>query len=114
MNQNILQDKTFRLAMQIVRLCGHLQATKKEFVISQELLRSGTNIGANIRFAFEAINVSNRIIKFQMAKRKVQETIHWLEIAEKMSFLPADDAKEIYEECQSILEMIQNHLSKLL
>ncbi|MCU0443848.1 MAG: four helix bundle protein [Microscillaceae bacterium] len=100
--------------MKVVRLCGHLQASKKEFVISQQLLRSGTSIGANLRFAFEAINPANSLNKLQIAEKKVQETIHYLELIEKMNFLSIDETKEIKEECQAILAMIQQHLSTLL
>lgn len=72
-NKSILKDKSFLFALRIVKLCKFLCDEKREFVLSKQLLRSGTSVGANIREAQNAQSKADFIHKFQFLKRNVMK-----------------------------------------
>jgi four helix bundle protein len=108
MSRQIIQDKSFQLAIKIVKLCGYLQDSKKDYVISKQLLKIGTSIGANIRFAYEADNQIVRLQKFQTAFKKTQETIYWLDLLAETKILNQEDLNLIVSDCEEVLKMLQN------
>lgn len=71
MSKSILKDKSFLLALHIIRLFKHLSDKKKEFVMSRQLLRSGTSVGANIREAQNAQSENDFIHKLSIVKNNV-------------------------------------------
>ena len=78
---NIIIKLTFQFALEIIRYCEELQEDKK-FVIANQLLKSGTSIGANIREAQNAESKADFIHKFKIAAKEIEETIYWLELCE--------------------------------
>ena len=74
-----IKDRTFYFAIEIVRLCSELRE-KKEFELSNQLIRSGTSIGANIREAFNGYSDKDYLFKLSIAQKEADETIYWLEI----------------------------------
>jgi len=77
---NIVRDKSFAFAVRIVSLYKYLCADKKEFVLSKQLLRSGTSIGANVREAVNAESKKDFIHKLAIAQKECDESIYWLEL----------------------------------
>ncbi|MXN92687.1 four helix bundle protein [Flavobacterium sp. Sd200] len=77
--QNIIVTQTFEFALFIVKYCELLQDNKK-FVIANQLLKSGTSIGANIREAQNAESKADFIHKFKIAAKEIEETFYWLEL----------------------------------
>lgn len=78
MESNIVLEKALAFALRIVRLCRYLNEVKKEFVLSKELLSSGTNIGKHINAAVGAESRNFFVSEFGVAKRKSYETQYWL------------------------------------
>ena len=76
---NLIIKLTFQFALDIVKYCEGLQENKK-FVIANQLLKSGTSIGANIREAQNAESKADFIHKFKIAAKEIEETIYWLEL----------------------------------
>jgi four helix bundle protein len=75
---NIVLDKSLDFALRIVRLCHYLNEEKREYVLSKELLISGTNIGRHVRAAVGAENRETFVSEFGIARRRALETEYWL------------------------------------
>lgn len=78
MDDNIVLQKSLDFALRIVKLCHYLNETKREFVLSKELLISGTNIGRHVKAAVGAENRDVFISEFGIARRRALETEYWL------------------------------------
>ena len=87
MKNNIIKDKSFDFAIRIVRLYQYLNSNKKEFVLSKQLLRSGTSIGAMIREAEHAESKNDFIHKFAIAQKEANEVVYWLELLKATDYL---------------------------
>jgi len=77
--ENVIVILTFKFALEIIKYCESLQENKK-FVIANQLLKSGTSIGANIREAQNAESKADFIHKFKISAKEIEETIYWLEL----------------------------------
>jgi four helix bundle protein len=77
--ENVIIKLTFQFALYIIKYCENLQESKK-FVIANQLLKSGTSIGANIREAQNAESKADFIHKFKISAKEIEETIYWLEL----------------------------------
>lgn len=77
--ENIVVIQSFQFALDIIRYCESLQENKK-FVIANQLLKSGTSIGANIREAQNAESKADFVHKFKIAAKEIEETSYWLEL----------------------------------
>ncbi len=87
MHDNVVRDKTFVLALRVVKLCQYLNAEKKEFVLSKQLLRSGTAIGALVREAEQAESRADFAHKLAIALKEANETDYWLELLRAAGYL---------------------------
>ena len=75
-----IQDKSFRFAVRIVNLCRYLQTEQKEYVLTKQLLRSGTSIGANVSESQQAQSRLDFINKLNIALKEAYETNYWLRL----------------------------------
>jgi len=105
--ENIIVNKSFKFALKIVAYCELLEE-KKKYVISNQLLKSGTSIGANIREAQNAESKTDFIHKIKLAAKEADETEYWLQICKHTPLYPFDD-----QLLTDILELIKI-LSKIL
>ena len=80
MRESVLRDKSFSFAIRVVNLFKHLKETKNEYVISKQLLRSGTSVGANIRESEYSESKADFVHKLSIAQKEANETIYWLEL----------------------------------
>lgn len=122
MNQkkNILKDKSFLFAIRIVNLYKHLINQKKEFVLSKQMVRSGTSIGANVREAYNAESKKDFIHKLSICQKEADETAYWLELLKATEFISISefesintDAFELYKIITSSILTTKNNLKKL-
>ena len=88
MKTNLIKKKSFDFAIRIVHLFKHLQKEKKEFVLSKQLLRSGTAVGALIREAEHAQSKADFIHKMKIAFKESEELDYWLELTRASVGLP--------------------------
>ena len=88
--ENVIIKLTFQFALEIVKYCEDLQLSKK-FVIANQLLKSGTSVGANIREAQNAESKADFIHKFKIAAKEIEETIYWLELCKYSENYPNSD-----------------------
>ena len=78
MKESVVRDKSFAFAVRVVRLCQHVQTTRREFVLSKQLLRSGTAIGALIREADQAESRADFVHKMSIALKEANESEYWI------------------------------------
>ena len=88
--ENTAKFKSKRFAVRIVRLYQYLRNDKREFVLSKQLLRSGTSIGANIAEAIYGSSRRDFVAKPQIAKKEAAESMYWLELLNSCDFISDD------------------------
>lgn len=108
MAENKLADSSTEFAIKILELTENM---KGHYSLSNQLERSGTSIGANIREAKYAHSRPDFIAKLQIALKECYETEYWLEIAQKANILSSDKAKLLLHDCGSIRRMLISSLN---
>ena len=98
-----LLDKSKAFALQIIKVCNTVKSTKKETVLTGQLIRSGTSIGANIREAFYAHGKADFIAKLQIALKECSESEYWLELLLESGFY---DDSSILNQCIEIKRLL--------
>jgi len=91
---NLIQIKTFDFALSIIELYKYLVKEKKEYVISKQLLRSGTSVGANIREAVVAQSKKEFIAKLNISLKEIHECQYWLQLLNKSGFISNEQGLE--------------------
>lgn len=104
-NDNLILDKTLQFAVRIVHLYKYLNS-KGEYVLSKQLLRSGTSIGANLREAIEGISKSDFIAKSYISLKEARETEYWLEILHLTEYISDKEFKSINSDLSEILKIL--------
>ncbi len=105
MNNGPLSNQSVNFAIDIVNYHKWLVAEKKEFVLSKQILRSGTSIGANIHEARYAVSKEDFIFKMQLSLKEASETEYWLIVLEQTGYLP-DEFRFLKNNCISIKKML--------
>lgn len=108
--QNPLKDKSFQFALNIVKLFKILTEEKREYIMSKQLLRSGTSIGANIREGQNAQSKLDFIHKFSIAQKECDETLYWLELLHQSEFLEENEFKKIHSDASQLLKMLRSSI----
>ena len=103
---NIIVDKSKAFAIRVIRLYQHLGSEKKEFVLSKQILRSGTSIGANVREAARAQSKADFIAKMQIALKEASETEYWIELLQETDYISGKAGESLIVDCKELLKMI--------
>ena len=103
---NVILDKSFDFAVRIVNLYKHLTAEKKEFVLSKQLVRSGTSIGANVSKAVRAQSTADFVAKLSIALKEANETAYWLRLLYKTEYLTAKEYDSINNDVNEIVSIL--------
>jgi len=90
--ENIILEKSFAFAVRVVKLYKYLCDEKKEYILSKQLLRAGTSIGANINEAQAGQSKADFISKMSIASKEARETKYWIELLAKTDYLSTDDS----------------------
>ncbi|WP_407450679.1 four helix bundle protein [Fibrobacter sp.] len=104
--QNGVLPLSKSFALRIIQLHRYMVSKKKEFVLSQQLLRSGTSIGANIKEAQFAQSKADFIAKMYIALKESGETEYWLELLHEAGYLTQKEFESIITPCQVIIRML--------
>ena len=104
--QNVVLPLSKSFALRIIQLHRYMVSKKKEFVLSQQLLRSGTSIGANIKEAQFAQSKADFIAKMYIALKESGETEYWLELLHEAGYLTQKEFESIITPCQVIIRML--------
>lgn len=104
--ENVIKNKSFAFAIRVVKLYQFLCETKREFVLSKQLLRSGTSVGALIREAEHAESKADFKHKMAIAQKEINESIYWLELLKETGYLTNDQFQSINTDAIEIIKLL--------
>ena len=108
MKESIIQRKSFEFAVRITQLCRTLRKDEREFVLTSQLLRSGTSIGANVREALNGQSTRDFIYKMTIGQKECDETRYWLELLLATEFVSRTQYDLLHEEATELLKVIRS------
>ena len=112
MSNNIILDKTYNFAVKIVKLSQYLINEKKEYVLSKQILRSGTSIGANTEEAIGGFSKKDFIFKLNIAYKEARETKYWLRILKDTGYIDSKEFNSQFNELEEILKILYSIIKK--
>lgn len=106
MRETTLQKKSKAFAVRIIKMYQYLCDERHEFVLSKQVLRSGTSIGANVREAKRAQSRPDFYAKLFIALKEAEETEYWLELLAETEFVSQNMYESIYADCEEIIKLL--------
>ena len=106
MRENVIKIKSFEFAVRIVKFYQFLCNEKKEFVLSKQVLRSGTSIGAMVREAEHSESKADFIHKLSIAQKEINETIYWLDLLRATDYISTQQFESIHADAVEIIKLI--------
>ncbi len=107
MSDNIIVDKSFQFSVMIMKLNDCLKINNKDYVLSNQLLRSGTSIGANICEAQSAVSRKDFCNKMMIALKEANETHYWLKLINESNY-SIDNIQGLIQECEEIIKILRS------
>ena len=104
--ESILRDRSKEFAKEIIVLCRNIKSTAKESVLTNQLLRSGTSIGANVYEAQYAQGTKDFISKLEIAQKECYETEYWMELLFETGYIDESIYKPLQNQCGQIRRML--------
>ena len=108
MKDNIILDKSFDFAIRVIKLYKHLCDDKKEYILSKQLIRSGTSIGANINEAQAGQSKRDFIAKMSIASKEARESKYWIDLLIKTDYLNINEnhVKSLLNDIEEIVKLL--------
>ena len=106
MRDSIILKKSKAFALRVIKLYKYLNEQKREQILSKQLLRSGTSIGANVKEAVYAQSRADFTAKLFIAQKECAETVYWLELLYESDYIIKNEFDSIYGDCQELMNMI--------
>ena len=106
MKENVVKSKSFSFAVRVVKLYRYLCEQKNEFVLSKQLLRSGTSVGAMVREAEHAETKNDFKHKMGIAQKEINESIYWIELLKETNYLTIEEFESINLDAVEIIKLI--------
>lgn len=106
MKENIIQNKSYAFAIRVVKVYKRLCSEKKEFVLSKQLLRSGTSIGANIEEAIGGQSSKDFFAKLTIAYKEARETHYWIRLLTDTGYLEKEESEILQNDIMELLKII--------
>jgi four helix bundle protein len=103
---NIVQIKSYAFAVRVVKACQYLNNEKKEFVLSKQLLRSGTSIGANIEEAIGGQSDKDFFAKLTIAYKEARESHYWVRLLKDTDYLNQEEANSLINDVEELMRII--------
>ena len=110
MKENILKEKAYKFALRTIKLYQYLANEKKEFVMSKQVLRSGTSIGANIEETNQAQSKMDFIHKLAISQKESFETHYWIRLLRDSEFLTDKLAESLLTDCEEVQKLITSSI----
>lgn len=106
MKENLLVDLSKQFAVDVVNLCTDIKENRKSNVLLNQLLRSGTSVGANIHEANYAASKADFINKFQIALKECYETDYWLGLFKDTNMITVEEFDDLFAQCSKIRKLL--------
>lgn len=104
--RSVVYEKAFCFAVRIVNLYKYLTNSKKEYVLSNQVLRAGTSIGANIKEALEGQSKKVYLSKMNIALKEASETEYWLELLIETNYIDKEQSISVLNDCKELNKML--------
>ena len=105
-SSNVVREKSKAFAIRTIRFVRYLQTEKKDFVLSNQILRSGTSIGANVRESKNAQSTADFINKLNISLKEAYETDYWLRLIHETQYLDAEAFQSIFADCCELEKLL--------
>lgn len=106
MKENNIKNKSFAFAVRMVKLYQYLSEQKREFILSKQLLRSGTAVGAMVREAEHGQSKADFVHKFSIAQKEINETIYWLELLHETGYIDESQFESLNNDAVELIKII--------
>lgn len=106
MGNNNIQDKSFQFAIRIVNLCKQLRLERHEYILSNQLMKSGTSIGANVSEAQNAQSRADFLSKLNIALKEASESKYWIRLIHATEYLSEQEFQSIYADCVELEKIL--------
>lgn len=106
MKENIILNKSYSFALEVIKVYQHLSSDKKEFILSKQLLRSGTAIGALIREAEHAQSKKDFLNKMNISLKEANETLYWLQLLKDSGILDISIYNSIFPKAEELVRLL--------
>lgn len=106
MKENVIADKSKSFAIRIIRMYQFLTTEKREFILSKQLLRSGTSIGANVRESIYGQSRPDFHTKLTIALKEAAETEYWLELLYETDYITLEQFNSIMNDCKELIKIL--------
>ena len=106
MKENVIAEKSKAFALRVIKLYQYLCDKKKEYVISKQILRSGTSIGANVKEAICGQSKADFYAKMYIAYKEANETEYWLELLFESGYIEKAAFDSIYSDCKEVIKLL--------
>ena len=113
MKESALRIKSKAFALRIIKMYNYLCEQKKEYVMSKQVLRSGTSIGANVAEAFFAQSDADFIAKLYISRKEAGETLYWIDLLKESGYLSDDVAISISVDCDELLKLLTSSIKTM-
>lgn len=108
MKENLVYEKAFKFSVRIVNLYKYLTSENKEFILSKQILRSGTSVGANIKESIEAQGKKDFLSKMNIVLKEASETEYWLELRKATDYLDEKKFTSIIQDCKELNKLLSS------
>jgi four helix bundle protein len=105
-SENVVQTKSYNFALRVIKLYKYLSQEKKEFILSKQLLRSGTSIGANIEESIGGQSKADFFAKLTIAYKETRESKYWIRLLRDSDYLTIDRAEDLFKDVEELLKII--------
>jgi four helix bundle protein len=106
MKENVIKTKSFAFALRVVKLARYLQTEQKEYVLSKQVLRSGTAIGALVREAEHAQSKADFVSKMSIALKEANETEYWIDLLHQSDYITNDSYDSLHPNIEELLKLL--------
>jgi four helix bundle protein len=106
MKKNVVKDKSFAFALQVLSLSRYLNEEKREYVLSKQVLRSGTAIGALVREAEHGESKADFVHKLSIALKEANETLYWLELLHQGKVISEGQYEVLFGDCDELVRLL--------
>ena len=104
--EKTVENKSVLFSVRVVKLCEYLRKSKKEFILSKQLLRAGTSVGANVAEAQQAQSRADFLSKMNIALKESVETDYWLRLLRSTDYLSEQEFRSIITDCRELEKML--------
>lgn len=111
-NNSLVYEKAYKIAIRVVNAFKHLQESEREYVLSKQMLRSGTSIGANVAEANGAISDADFSSKISIAYKECLETKYWLSLLKDTDYISEKAFESMHEDADELAKMLFSILKK--